>query len=62
MAIVSNIRKIASEKKMSLSQIEMKAGLGNGTIGKWNNSTPTVNNLMLVAKVLECTIDELIKD
>ena len=62
MPIVENIRRYASEQKLSLTQIEVNSGLGNGTIGKWNKSKPTVETLLKVANTLGCSIEDLLKD
>ena len=58
--IYDNIKKICEERKNSVSTVEKKAGLSNGTICKWNSSSPTVNKLQSVAKVLDVKIDELL--
>ncbi len=62
MSIAENIKKYAHEKNKSISQIEAEAGLGNGAIGKWNASSPTITKLKEVANVLECSIEDLIKE
>ena len=59
--IVENIRKYAAEKKVSITELEKKAGLGNGTIGKWNTSIPRLDKIGAVAKCLGVTIEELTK-
>lgn len=55
-----NIRVIARKHGMSLTQLEEAAGLGNGTIGKWDIYSPRVDRLMAVAEVLGVSIDELL--
>ena len=49
------------EKKISVTYLERKAGLGNGTISKWNDSSPTVANLQEVAKVLKVKVNKLLE-
>lgn len=58
--IYDNIVKKAKEKKMSINSIEKVAGLGIGSMCKWNTVSPTVRNLKAVAVILETTIDELV--
>lgn len=58
--IFKNIKKRAEEKGYSISFVEREAGLGNGTIGKWKTGSATTENLAAVAKVLECTVDDLL--
>lgn len=60
--IFKNIEKRAKEKGYSISFVEREAGLGNGTIGKWKTVSATAENLAAVAKVLECTVDELLSE
>lgn len=60
--IYDNIKKICKEKGVSVASVEKLAGLGNGAISKWNESSPTIDNLQSVAKVLVVNVDELIKD
>ena len=59
--IFRNIEKRCKEKAISISALEKEAGLGNGAIGKWKSASPTVENLQAVAKVLECTVDDLLR-
>lgn len=56
------IKKWCKENNVSISALEKKCDLGNGTIGGWDKSTPRVDNLMAVSKVTGLSIDELIKD
>ncbi|MCH5271611.1 MAG: helix-turn-helix transcriptional regulator [Lachnospiraceae bacterium] len=60
--IYSKIKEICKEKGMSITQIEKNAGLSNGAISKWNNASPTVDNLQSVAKVLGCKVDDLLNE
>nr|DAF09720.1 MAG TPA: HTH-type transcriptional regulator [Caudoviricetes sp.]DAX25730.1 MAG TPA: hypothetical protein [Caudoviricetes sp.] len=45
---------------MSVRQVEYAAGLKNGAIGKWNESSPTIKSLKAVADVLKVKVDKLI--
>ena len=62
MYIYDKIKKICKEKGLSVTYVERKAELGNGSISKWNDSVPNVANLKKVANILEVTVDELIGD
>lgn len=59
--LFKKIKSICDEKNMSIRELENKAGLGNGTIKGWKKCSPTVDNLKKVADILECTVDELLK-
>ena len=54
------IQEICKAKGISVGSLEKQAGLGHGTISKWNNASPTVDNLNAVAKILEVKVDELL--
>lgn len=40
--------------------MEKEAGLSKGAISKWNNVSPSVDNLQAVAKVLKVKVDKLL--
>ena len=50
------------EKGMSINSLEKKAGIAIGSVYKWNSVSPTIRNISKVAEVLECSIDELLKE
>lgn len=60
MAIYDNVKHLAEMRGMSIRQIELQAGLSNGSISKWNNSKPDVFKVRSVAKILNVTIDDLL--
>ncbi len=58
--IYDTIKEICQKKGLSVSSVEKEAGLSNGAISKWNDSSPTVDRLNAVAKVLNVKVDCLI--
>jgi Helix-turn-helix. len=50
------------KKKISVSSIEKMTGLSNGSISKWNESSPTVDKLKVVADYLEVSLEELMEN
>lgn len=62
MNIYNNVKEIAAQKKISITDLEKAAGLANGTIGKWKDSVPKVSSLEAVAKALKVTVSQLIKE
>lgn len=62
MCIYDKIKQICDEKNLTIAAVEREAGLGNGLIATWKKGTPSITNLMKVAKVLEVALDELIKE
>ena len=59
--IYDKIKEICREKGVSVASVEKKAGLSNGAISKWNNASPTVDNLNAVAKILKVKVDKLLE-
>ena len=60
--LYNNIKNICKNKGISISAVEKMANLSNGTICKWNKSSPTVDNLQAVAKVLKVSISKLLEE
>ena len=58
--IYDKIKELCEEKGMSIRQLEVSAGLKNGAISKWNDSSPTIKSLKAVADVLKVKVDKLI--
>lgn len=58
--LYDKIKEICKEKGLSVASVEKEAGLSNGVISKWNKSSPTIENLQAVAKVLKVKVDKLI--
>jgi|GEM_PF-722303 len=60
--IYDTIKELCKEKGVSIASVEKKANLSNGTISKWNKSSPTVDKLQAVAVVLKVKIEKLLKE
>lgn len=58
--IYERVKKLASERQLDIKGVERKAGLTNGTIGKWRNSTPSAESIIKVANALNTTTDYLL--
>lgn len=48
------------KRGISVASVEKEANLSNGAIRKWNKSSPTVDSLQAVAKVLKVGMEELV--
>lgn len=53
------VRQLCDERKISVKQLEADLGLGNGTIGSWRVSSPSVGTLCKVADYFHVSIDYL---
>lgn len=60
--ILENITKLCKKKGISIAKLEKECGIGNGTIGCWDNSSPTVSKLKAVADHFGVTVDDLIRE
>lgn len=60
--IFDNVAAIAKEKGLAITALEEKADLGRGTIGKWRESNPNIDNLRKVAKALDIPIEKLLEE
>ncbi len=58
--IYNKIREICKQKGISVASVEKEAGLSNGAIRKWNDSSPTIDSLKAVASVLKVQVENLI--
>lgn len=60
--IYDKVKEICNRQGVSVGYVEKTAGLGNGTISKWNDSSPSVDRLVAVANVLNVSLEELVKE
>ena len=60
--LLTNIRLLCKEKGISVSKLEQATGISNGTIGRWGESSPTVENVRKVAEFFDTTVDALIHE
>lgn len=56
------VAKIAEEQHLAITAVEELAGLGRGSIGKWRNSTPKLDSVAKVAKVLNVPLASLVNE
>lgn len=60
--IVEKIKERAATNGLTIRKLEIAAELSNGAIARWNEKTPSIDKVFRVAKVLGCTVDELIAE
>ena len=60
MTLVDKIRVLANQKDMSLPQLEVELGLGNGTISRWRSSSPNTDKLQKIADYFNVSMDYLL--
>lgn len=60
MTLVERIRALANQEGMNLPELEVKLGLGNGTISRWNKSKPNTDKLITIADYFNVSTDYLL--
>ena len=60
--LLKNIARLCDQKGISIARLERETGISNGTVGRWNTSSPSVDNVRKVADYFGVTIDELLSD
>lgn len=59
MAILERIQLLCKEKNINPSRLEEELGFGNGTIYKWDKSSPNTDKLAKVADYFDVSLDYL---
>lgn len=60
--LLERVRSLAKERGTSVFKLEESLGFGNGTISRWDKSSPSVEKLQSVARVLNVSIPFLLGD
>jgi len=58
--LYQNIVVLCKGKGISIAKLEKETGLGNGTVGRWEKSSPSVENVKKVADYFKVSVDYLI--
>lgn len=62
MSLFERIKTEAAKQNTNIASLERIAGLGNGTIRRWDNNVPAVDKLAKIANLLNISIDDLYYD
>ena len=54
--------KMTQQGIKSMNELERRADLGLNTVYRWPEKSPSIDKVFRVAKVLGCTVDELIAE
>lgn len=60
--VLKNIVRLCKEKGISICKLEKECGIGNGTISRWEKSSPTVDSVRKVADYLNVPLAVLLQD
>lgn len=55
--IYKNVSCLCKQRGISIAKLEKETGLGNGSIGRWRESSPRVESLAAVAAFFGVTVD-----
>lgn len=58
--LIEKIKVLCAERKTNISEVERKCGLANATIRRWENASPTAENLSKVADYFGVSVDFLL--
>lgn len=58
--LLENIRRLCSKKPVSIAKLERETGIGNGTISRWDTSSPSIENVQKVADYFGVTVNDLL--
>ena len=58
--LYDKIKALCEEQGISIAELERRADLGNGTIGKWKTISANLDTLAKVSNVLNITVSDLL--
>lgn len=60
MDLYERIKELSTGQKISIRQLEEKLNYGNGTIGRWKKSNPSIDKVQKVADYFHVSVDYLL--
>lgn len=57
--MLERIKGLCTQNNLTIGELEKKLNFGNGTVRKWDNSQPSIDNVMKVANYFNVSIDYL---
>lgn len=59
--ILHNIKRLCTERGISLNDLEEMSGIGKNTIYRWGEHSPGIDKVLKVAKTLGVTVEQLLE-
>ena len=59
--LYEKVSELAKKQGISIAELERRAGLSKASIPKWRVSTPKIDSVQAVAKVLKVKVDKLLE-
>lgn len=60
--LLNKIKQLCNQNDITVAELEKILVFGNGTICKWNSSSPSIDKVRAVANHFGVTVDSLIND
>ncbi|MBC1937146.1 helix-turn-helix transcriptional regulator [Listeria grandensis] len=60
MGVLQRVKKLASEKSMTIAELERKLDFSQGSVSRWNKQSPSSDRLKKVADYFDVSTDYLI--
>lgn len=60
--MLNKIRELAKQKGIRISDLEKTAGIAEKTINRWDETAPSYDKVLKVARALGVTVEELAAD
>ena len=60
--MLDKIKKLCSNRGISIPELEKACGLGSRTVYKWDAINPSIDKVKAVADYFGCTIDSLVNE
>lgn len=58
--LIEKVKALCEERKTNITKVERECGLANATIRRWENASPTAENLSKVADYFGVSVDFLL--
>ena len=60
--LLDRVKALCKEKGVTLGEMREACGIGNGTMNKWDKTTPSLTNLKSIADYFDIPICSLIEE
>lgn len=60
--LVEKIKELCVSRGITIKELERTAGLGNGTIRRWDDSSPALEKVIKVADYFGVSVEDLLKE
>lgn len=58
--LIKTVKSLCEKEKITIAELERKTEIGNGSIRRWNESSPNAKSLMKIADFFNVSVDYLL--